>query len=75
MMNKTYAKAVDNAICKKPAPGDGVLNTLRATLPTPWSSTSSNSTNNSSNSSNSSSGNNSSNNTDTSNKTSSSNPQ
>jgi hypothetical protein len=43
MMNKTYAKAVDSAICKKPAPGDGVLNTLRATLPLPWSSTSSNS--------------------------------
>jgi hypothetical protein len=27
MMNKTYAKAVDNAICKKPPPGTGVLNT------------------------------------------------
>jgi hypothetical protein len=68
IMNKTYAKAVDNAICKKPAPGDGVLNTLRATLPTPWSSTSSSKSTDNSNSSNS-------NNTDTSNKTGSSNPQ
>jgi hypothetical protein len=90
LMNKTYAKAVDNAICKKPAPGDGVLNTLRATLPTPWSSTSSsggtnisngnsssnsNSNSNSSNSSSSSSSNSDNNNTDTSNKTGSSNPQ
>jgi maltose operon protein len=36
MMDKTYAKAVDNAICKKPPPGSGVLNTLRADLPIPW---------------------------------------
>jgi len=36
MMDKTYAKAVDNAICKKPPPGTGVLNTLRADLPIPW---------------------------------------
>jgi len=38
MMNNTYAKAVDNAICKKPQEGDGVLNTLRTALPLPWSS-------------------------------------
>ena len=82
MMNKTYAKAVDNAICKKPAPGDGVLNTLRATLPTPWSSSSSsskstdnvNNSNNSGNSSNSNNSNNS-NNADTNNKTGSTNPR
>ena len=38
MMNKTYAKAVDNAICNKQAEGDGVLNTLRTVLPAvPWS--------------------------------------
>ena len=38
MMNKTYAKAVDNAICKKQTGGDGVLNTLRTALPAvPWS--------------------------------------
>ena len=36
MMDKTYAKAVDNAICKKPPPGTGVLNTLRSDLPIPW---------------------------------------
>ena len=36
MMDKTYAKAVDSAICKKPPPGTGVLNTLRADLPIPW---------------------------------------
>jgi hypothetical protein len=81
MMNKTYAKAVDNAICKKPAPGDGVLNTLRATLPTPWSSGSSGSSskstdnvNNSNNSGNSNNSNNS-NNADTNNKTGSTNPR
>ncbi len=34
MMNKTYAKAIDNAICKKRPEGDGLLNSL--TLP--WSS-------------------------------------
>jgi hypothetical protein len=34
MMNKTYSDAVDNAICAKPQKGDGVLNTLRAALPT-----------------------------------------
>ncbi len=72
MMNKAYAKAVDNAICKKPAPGDGVLNTLRATLPTPWSSTSSSGGSKSTDNSNSNSSNSS--NTDTSNKTGSSNP-
>ncbi|HEY8681633.1 MAG TPA: MalM family protein [Rhodanobacter sp.] len=37
MMNKTYAKAVDNAICKKAPQGDGLLNTLHITLPLPWS--------------------------------------
>jgi hypothetical protein len=37
MMNSTYAKAVDNAICKKAPEGDGVLSTLRTVLPTPWS--------------------------------------
>lgn len=36
MMDKTYAKAVDSAICKKPPPGKGVLNTLRSDLPIPW---------------------------------------
>jgi hypothetical protein len=37
MMNSTYAKAVDNAICKKQTEGDGVLNTLRTVLPAvPW---------------------------------------
>ena len=39
MMDTTYAKAVDNAICKKPGKGDGVLNTLRDSLPLPWSTT------------------------------------
>jgi maltose operon protein len=33
MMDSTYAKAVDNAICKKPQHGAGVLNTLRTALP------------------------------------------
>jgi hypothetical protein len=37
MMNSTYAKAVDSAICKKAPEGDGVLSTLRTALPTPWS--------------------------------------
>lgn len=36
MMNKTYAKAVDSAICKKAPEGNGVLNTLRTALPIPW---------------------------------------
>jgi maltose operon protein len=36
MMDKTYAKAVDNGICKKPSQGTGVLNTLRKDLPIPW---------------------------------------
>jgi maltose operon protein len=36
MMDTTYAKAIDNAICNKPAAGDGLLNTLRSTLPLPW---------------------------------------
>ncbi|TBR39942.1 MULTISPECIES: MalM family protein [Dyella] len=33
LMNKTYADAVDNAICAKAQKGDGVLNTLRDALP------------------------------------------
>ncbi|WP_343850519.1 MalM family protein [Rhodanobacter soli] len=37
MMNKTYEKALNNAICKKAAKGGGVLNTLRTALPLPWS--------------------------------------
>lgn len=36
MMNKTYEKTIDNAICKKAEKGDGVLNTLRTALPLPW---------------------------------------
>jgi len=36
LMNKTYEKALDNAVCKKAAKGDGVLNTLRTALPLPW---------------------------------------
>ena len=40
MMDSTYARAVDNAICKKPQQGDGILNTLRSSLPLPWSSSS-----------------------------------
>ncbi|CAM0998209.1 Maltose operon substrate-binding protein (MalM) [Rhodanobacter sp. Root179] len=38
LMNKTYEKALDNAVCKKAAKGDGVLNTLRTALPLPWAS-------------------------------------
>lgn len=37
MMNKTYEKTIDNAICKKASQGTGVLNTLRTALPLPWS--------------------------------------
>lgn len=37
LMNKTYQSALDNAICKKAAKGDGVLNSLRTVLPLPWS--------------------------------------
>jgi maltose operon protein len=48
MMDKTYAKAVDNAICKKPPPGTGVLNTLRDDLPIPWINTSKDTTDGSS---------------------------
>lgn len=40
MMNKAYAKAINNAVCKKASKGDGVLNTLRTALPTPWSNSS-----------------------------------
>jgi len=32
MMNKTYAKAVDNAVCGKPPQGSGVLKSLRTAL-------------------------------------------
>lgn len=37
LMNKSYAKAVDNGICDKAPQGDGVLNTLRTALPSHWS--------------------------------------
>ncbi|MFC5437976.1 MalM family protein [Rhodanobacter umsongensis] len=40
MMNKTYKKTIDSAICQKASEGDGLLNTLRATLPLPWSTSS-----------------------------------
>lgn len=40
IMNTTYEKALDNALCKKATKGDGVLNTLRTVLPLPWSSAS-----------------------------------
>jgi len=43
MMNKTYKKTIDNAICKKAEKGDGVLNTLRTALPLPWINSSNNS--------------------------------
>ncbi len=36
IMDKGYAKAVDNAICGKPPQGQGVLNTLRTALPEHW---------------------------------------
>lgn len=36
LMNHSYAKAVDNAICGSPPKGDGLINTLRTTLPTHW---------------------------------------
>lgn len=36
MMDTAFAKAIDTAICKKPPKGDGVLNTLRTSLPLPW---------------------------------------
>jgi len=35
MMDKTYKDAVDSAICAKPAQGNGVLNTLRDSIPAP----------------------------------------
>lgn len=37
LMNESYQKAVDNAICDKAPQGKGVLNTLRTALPTHWS--------------------------------------
>lgn len=37
MMSESYAKAVDNGICDKAPPGEGLLNTLRTALPTHWS--------------------------------------
>jgi len=37
MMDKVYADAIDSAICKKPAAGDGVLKTLRSAMTAvPW---------------------------------------
>lgn len=39
LMNKSFAKAVDNGICDKAAAGAGVLSTLRTALPTHWSGT------------------------------------
>lgn len=42
MMDKTYKDAVDNAICAKPAPGNGVLSTLRNVIPLPGASGSGN---------------------------------
>lgn len=33
MMNSSYAKAVDNAVCGKPPKGDGVIHTIRTALP------------------------------------------
>lgn len=36
IMNATYQKALDNAVCKKEEKGEGVLNTLRTSLPS-WS--------------------------------------
>jgi maltose operon periplasmic protein len=33
MMNKTYAKAVDNGICKKATDGPGLIDSLRSALP------------------------------------------
>ena len=36
MMNKTYKKTIESAICKKAPEGDGLLNTLRTALPLPW---------------------------------------
>jgi hypothetical protein len=35
MMDKTYQGAVDNAICSKPTQGEGVLSTLRDSIPFP----------------------------------------
>lgn len=37
LMNKSYANAVDNAICGEAEKGEGVLKTLRTALPTHWS--------------------------------------
>jgi maltose operon protein len=37
MMNKTYEKTIESAICKKAPQGDGLLNVLRSALPLPWS--------------------------------------
>lgn len=35
LMDKTYQSAVDNAICSKATQGDGLLNTLRESIPIP----------------------------------------
>lgn len=40
MMDKTFKSAVDNAICEKPAQGNGVLSTLRDAIPLPGASSS-----------------------------------
>lgn len=40
LMNKTYEKTIESAICKKAPEGDGLLNSLRTALPLPWSSNS-----------------------------------
>jgi hypothetical protein len=37
LMTHSFQKAVDNAVCGKPSQGNGVLDTLRGTLPVPWS--------------------------------------
>jgi hypothetical protein len=39
MMDSTYRKAVDKAVCGKPPAGDGVLNSLRTALPSYWTGT------------------------------------
>lgn len=36
LMNTPYQKALDNGVCKKAESGEGVLNTLRTSLPLPW---------------------------------------
>ena len=56
VMDKAYASAVDNAVCGKAPPGDGVLNTLRSVIPVPlWSDPASNTSKTTDNTSSSSS--------------------